>query len=751
VHRLIATVGATLLATLAIASQAVAAGPPIVVSTAIEEVSANSVSLRAAINPNGLSTTYRFEYLTEAAYEANLSAVPPRNGFAGATIKPVGGASVGFGTTQVPVSQHLSGLSSNTAYRYRVVATNSAETVFGPARPFGTQEPTNAFALLDNRAWEMVSPIDKNGGSIPLPGAISGGGVFQAAAGGGAITYSSADSFGAGAQGAPSGSQYVATRGSGGWSSANITTAVLSGSYGDEPNGVPYQLFAPDLSRGLLSNGERCRGNAGGECPVANPPLPGTGAPAGYRNYYARSESGSFQSLLTAGDLAHTPLSPAQLELRFAGASPDLSHVVLASCAALSTGATETAMPGTCEPAEQNLYEWSGGSLVAVNLLPAETVTTPGASLAAPAGAVSGDGSRVYWTAGGNLYLRDGSQTRQVDATLGGGAEFQTASSDGGTAYVTKGGGLYRYSAGTSSLAQLTTAGTVQGVLGASSNGSVVYYLTSAGLFVSAGATTTEVAAQADAGNFPPSTGTARVSPDGRYLVFVSRAEPTGYPSEGETEVFRYGPPPAGGTAILVCVSCNQTGESPRGPASIPGARANGSRPGATDAYKPRVLSDDGSRVFFDSADPLVSQDTNGRTDVYEWEAAGTGTCVRPAGCIDLISGGRDPLQSTFLDASSDGSDAYFLTAASLYPLDPGSYDVYDARVGGGFPLPSEPFSCSGDACQVLPEAPEDPTPGTLVPNAGNPPLTIAGEKAKSKSKKKHKKKSKRHAGGRRR
>ncbi len=734
----VAATGALLLAIFGATSPALAAGPPIIVSTAVEGVSATGVTLRAAINPNGLSTTYRFEYLTEAAYLANLKA--SRDPFTGATVKPSAGGSAGSGTTQVTVSQHPTGLTPNTAYRYRVVAQNSAEKVVGVARPFGTQEGTNVFELLDHRGWEMVSPIDKNGGSISLPGTIFGGGVFQASSGGGSIAYSSADAFGAGAQGAPSGSQYIATRGEGAWSTANITTAVLSGSYGNRPNGVPYQLFAPDLSRGLLSNGERCRGEAGGECKVANPPLPGTGAPSGYRNYYLRSGSGSFTSILTSADLSHTTLTAAQFELRFAAASPDLSHVVLASCAALSNGATETATPGTCEAADRNLYEYSGGSLVPINVLPAGTTTTPGAAIAAPAAAVSADGSRVYWTEGGNLYLREGSVSKQVDESLAGGGEFQTASSDGATAYLTKEGNLYRYAAASGTLSPLVSDGTVTGVLGASANGNVVYYLTSAGLFVRTGSTTTEVAAGADATNAPPATGTARVSSSGSYLVFTSKAELTGYPNETETEVFRYGPLPGGGISTLTCVSCNPTGESPNGPATIPGARTNGNQEGATRVYKPRVLSADGSRVFFDSADALVSQDTNGRTDVYEWEADGSGTCANAGGCIGLVSSGRDPLVSTFVDASENGDDAYFLTNASLFPLDPGSYDIYDARVGGGFTVPSEPIPCVGDACQVLPEAPEDPTPGTLVPNAGNPPLTVAGNGGKSKGKKKHKK-----------
>jgi hypothetical protein len=134
-------------------------------------------------------------------------------------------------------------------------------------------------------------------------------------------------------------------------------------------------------------------------------------------------------------------------------------------------------------------------------------------------------------------------------------------------------------------------------------------------------------------------------------------------------------------------------------------------------------LSDSGNRVFFESEDKLSIQDTNNRRDVYEWEALGEGTCTIDPGCVQLISAGRSPQPSTFIDASSDGSSAFFLTDESLLTTDPGSTDIYVARSGGGFPSPPGGISCDGDACQVLPGAPDDPTPGTQVPNSGNPPV----------------------------
>lgn len=726
------------------------AAPPQVISSAVEGVSASSVTLQASLDAKGFKTTYRFEYITEAAYEANLAAVPPRDSFQGATSIPASGGLVGSGFGPVGVTQRPAGLDPATPYRYRVRAQSSEGTVFGAIRPFATQDATNAFALPDARGWEMVSPLDKGGGAVGVPEQVANGGVFQAAADGQSLTYSSADSFGGG-EGAPAGSQYLAQRRGGDWENTNITTALVSGSYGDSPDGVPYQLFSADLSSALLSNGERCRGTAGGTCPVANPPLAGSGGLAGYRNYYLRRDDGTFEALL-GSDLASPPPGPEEFELRFVGATPDLRHVLLSSCAALTGDAIEVPATGGCDPAAQNLYEWSASGLSLINVLPGDTQGTPGAAPAARRGAISADGSRVYWSNGTNLYLRAGGQTTQVDASVGGGATFQVASAaDGAIAYFTAAEHLYRYSVASDNATDLTPAGGVEGVLGASADGAVVYYSSVGGLFRSQGSETIEVAPAsappaADPGNYPPSTGFARVSVDGEDLVFVSTDELTGYPSEGESEVFLFGPTVAGGSASLTCVSCNPTGERPLGSASIPGAVTNGHRSDAS-LYKPRVLSDNGLRVFFESSDGLVTQDTNERDDVYEWEASGVGACARAGGCIGLISGGRGSEDSFFLDASADGSDAFFLTSASLDPRDPGSYDAYDARVGGGFSLSPNQIPCVGDACQQLPEAPEDPTPGTLVPNAGNPPLKKDEPKKKAKKRKKHHKRE-RHGGG---
>lgn len=561
---------------------------------------------------------------------------------------------------------------------------------------------------LDARAWEMVSPLEKNGGEVEAPGAILGG-AFQAAAGGSALAYASRSSF-ADAAGAAPVSQYIALRGASAWSTANLTPPLLSGTY----EGGAYQLFSEDLSRAILANGWRCRDGAA-SCAAANPPL-APGAPPGYRNLYRREvAAGTYTPLITTANSPALSLAPEDFHLRLAGATPDLAHVVFSTCAALSAEAIEVPLGAGCDPSARNLYRFSAGALQAINVLPAQTQSAPGATLAAPSGAISSDGGRIYWRgADGNLYLRQGPTSVQVDADAGGEGTFQAASTDGTLAYFTKEGHLHRFEAAGQSITDLTPGAGVEAVLAASADGSHVYYLGASGLLLwHAGATTT-VSAAANLANVV--LGAARVSAEGGRLAFVSSASLTGYANVGKTEVFLYSAP----SKSLLCVSCSPFGKTPLGPSSIPAARGAG---GAPPAHEPRALSADGNRLFFDSVDRLVSADTNKAPDVYQWQAQGTGGCAKAGGCVGLLSSGRIG-SAAFLDASAEGTDAFFLTGVSLLPADPGALDVYDARAGGGFPEAAPPPPCEGDDCQGPPPGPDDPTPPTAtLQGPVNPPV----------------------------
>jgi len=71
-----------------------------------------------------------------------------------------------------------------------------------------------------------------------------------------------------------------------------------------------------------------------------------------------------------------------------------------------------------------------------------------------------------------------------------------------------------------------------------------------------------------------------------------------------------------------------------------------------------RNLSASGDQFFFQTAEALLPADTNGTTDVYEWEADGAGSCRSSAedgGCLYLLSTGKSPDPSYLGDASVSG------------------------------------------------------------------------------------------------
>jgi hypothetical protein len=76
------------------------------------------------VNPNGLATSYRFDYGPTVAYGSSTPAV-----------------AVGAGVVPLPVSAAVSGLESGTTYHYRLVATNSLGTAFGADASVTTRDP----------------------------------------------------------------------------------------------------------------------------------------------------------------------------------------------------------------------------------------------------------------------------------------------------------------------------------------------------------------------------------------------------------------------------------------------------------------------------------------------------------------------------------------------------------------------------------------------------------------------------------
>jgi RHS repeat-associated protein len=96
---------------------------------AATSVGETTATLKGQVNPNGSATTYQFEYGTTTSYGKAVPASPK---------------AIGSGTTEVAVGEALSGLTPNTTYHFRVVATNEAATVKGVDKTFTTPKLPSA-------------------------------------------------------------------------------------------------------------------------------------------------------------------------------------------------------------------------------------------------------------------------------------------------------------------------------------------------------------------------------------------------------------------------------------------------------------------------------------------------------------------------------------------------------------------------------------------------------------------------------
>lgn len=731
------------------------------------EVGTTGARLNAEVNPLGLPTTGFFEYVDDATFQASGFDDAARAPDVGAGAPPI---DFGEGEELSAGSAVLAGLAPRTTYHYRLTAADQFVTVHGPAHTF-TTAAEGPLAIADERGFELVSPVDKESAEAGNPGPAGGlkdtgfTTIQQGSPEGEAFTFTSFTSFGE-PQSAPGASQYLARRAPDGWSTRNVTPP----GHGGNPLQPPFRGFSTSLATGAVT--------------VTEPPLT-PGADPNHPNLYLEdTASGAFELLSTG-----TPVvSPAQKDrycVGFGGMTADGSRALLLANGALT--------PDAPEGVGFSLYEWSrAGGLQLTSVLPGEVPAVPsvhtgfGAEGVGACGlgetiernAISADGSRIFWTfvpkAGNTRLLArvGGTETVQLDAKQGGsgnagGGKFRAASADGSKAFFiatsklvpgASAGNLYLYDFGRplgSRLQDLTPGAqpaNVQGVLGTSEDGSAAYFVatgvlseepSSTGETASAGANNLYVWRAGEGIDFiatlaiaddedwssKPREQTARVSPDGSAVAFLSRSPLTGYDNtveggggcvlsdEGElggesdacAEAFLYDAE----SGELVCASCNPRGQRPSGPTALP--------VWSSPFQQPRYLSADGSRLFFQTLDALDVHDVNGQVDVYELEGAGSGTCTTASptfaaasgGCLFLVSSGTDTDAAFLLDASEDGRDAFFSTRGRLVGQDIDErYDVYDARVGGGFAPPVPPGEeCSGEACRPGPEGPPDSPP----------------------------------------
>jgi hypothetical protein len=719
---------------------------PLIDAVYTSNLTESSVDLNAEIDPKGLDTTYRFEWGTSTSYGNSV---------------PVPDADIGSGSSDVLVSQHLSGLSANTIYHWRVVATNSVGTTEGKDHTFVYQTATpsavgcsneqlrveNALSLSlpDCRAYEQVSPVDTNDSDVvnPFGGSVS----LQASVDGERIFYSANGAFPGAPNAKPAGEQYLASRGASGWSTLALGFPLLASHSPDQGLLGYSQPLSPDLSTGVLK--------------VEQALVAGAPGPNIWNLYVGHPLTGSYELVTDV----NPPGDPGgNFEARFEGASTDFSHVIFYANDAL----TPEAPPVSSPLSESNLYEWAEGQLHLVGLIPTSGTSctgaecTPAAGRAEPGGpniygpnpehAISADGSRIVFTSGGIIYDRlNGTTTVEISASQrtssagsGAGGQYQDASVDGSHVLFTSSGALtndavpgsgynlYDYDVETGQLTDLTPAADagVGALAGTSEDASHVYFVAEGvlaansnshgdravagqpNLYLWNGGQTTFIATTyiAESRSEQPT----RVTPDGAYFAFESTANLTGYDNEPAEPADCRDNYNIELSVNNPSIPCNETFLYDAKTSGLVCASCDpsGARPiGPSELhwigqaqYRPRNLSADGSRLFFTSSDALLPGATDGLFNVYEWEVDGSGSCetsTENGGCVYLISSGSGVSSSYFADASTSGNDLFFQTGDSLVGQDEASFAaLYDARVGGG--LASQDKLVVAPACTSL-------------------------------------------------
>jgi hypothetical protein len=752
--------------------------PPAISSETVSHITASTALLHAQINPEGTATRYKFEYLTQGAYEES------GDSFAGASEAPVGGAPLGEGNQSLSAAAAITSLEADTSYRVRVAAASFCKPEepevpcesAGPSRLFHTY-PVEPPGLPDHRAYELVSPIQKHGGQVfpanpergscevseckPGAGSQYPRSPYVTSSDGDSIAYrGSAFSFTEGALGE---NEYVARRTSSGWRTDSPTPGLfIQGS-----TGGAYASFDPGLDNATLVQGR-------------TGPTLSASAPSGFQNIYSQSIASPF---------AVTPLiteapqnrDAETFQVRYVGSSEDLSHIFFEANDALTEATANAPKASDGGLNENDLYEWSAGTLKLVNVDPGNATAEPGAGFPGPT-AISTDGTRAFWVgADGQIYLREDAQRtvevsasqRAVEDPVHSPPTFLAASADGSrvlfsssqelTEDASPGTDLYLWNEGAlSDLSAGNDPGEFRRLVGTSEDLSHVYFIDGARLDEAANERGEVATLHADnlysyqEGNTRLVAVPAKVSPggttvreattsaDGHWLAFSAEDPLTGFDNNGPCErngevrishcpeIFLYD----SATGALTCPSCNPSGASPLGSSFIP--QVNTHVP-----QRPLHFLTDSGRLYFDSQDSLVPADTNeGAEDVYEYEPDGEGTCERGAGCVSLISAGRNDADSNLAAIDASGKNVFFTTWDQLALKDEDDLmDLYDAREGGGIAAESEPArpKCQGEGCLPVSSAPNDPTPGSSTFNgAGN-------VKEGPKHAKHHKKKQKRH------
>jgi hypothetical protein len=652
---------------------------PLVKTGSATDVSETSAVLNGSINPASLPTRYWFEYGTTPGYGFRV---------------PVGiDGAAGNARVYNPYNRVIKDLAPGTTYHFRLVATNALGTTDGADRTFTTASP----GAIPARAYEEVTPAEKNGAAV-IPGL-----GFQASPSGDGFSYVTKT----GANSSPMVARSIAVRGAEDWSGKIDTDPPLNVGVGGFLV-YPTLAVSDDFTKALV---------------VSNRALTPGSLEFGCNIYIADLRTGTYRLIAkTDAPNAFNEYVGSKAAGTYLAGAPDLSWVIFDSPSSLLPGAPKGAYYRWSETGGLEVISIlpDGEMSAAMRSTSAQVykpVSADGSQIYFTAYGGSEEG----------VFLRQNGVTRVVSAShiSGGPSGPQPAlllgtNAGGRYAFIASStpltadapgmeDDLYRYDSLDGSLRYLgaqafTQAGasptgpTIElGSYGISANGDTIYFNTepspgSLGEFSvwRNGVVHAVTPAPLGIGNEHP-------SPNGRYFVLLATVEGV----SSVVEVYD------ADKNELTCVSC------------LPdGTPVSGRLPEAAELYVsdrfPQTVDDSGN-VYFDTEGRLVAADVNGTRDVY----------VSHEGAPRLISPGNRPFEATYSDMSEDGSDVFFTTAQKLVGRDNDeSIDVYDARVNGGLPAqsPPPPNACLRDDCKAVPNA------GPELPFGGSEQLSGPGD-----------------------
>lgn len=641
--------------------------------------------LNARVNPNGLATTYYFEYGGTTAY---------------GSVAPASEAEAGSGTDQVFVSAEVEGLAPGTQYHYRLIAKNSAGTSEGADTVFETF--TAAEAALPRRGLELVNQPDKGqqnpAGAFLAPERDR---VLWSVFGGTPTSTSGA------------GATFLADRSATGWNSTNLLPAA-SEQAGEGYNHYDISSYTPDLAnfvivsqQGILteSDSQILTLDDQGNQKILWSFSPGLGA----FSYDSSDDLAHVLGLVEQPiDPRHSPEEISHV-YDFGSGTPELVDIL-----------PDGSVPSCGIPNGSNFNGFGSNAFSPYRWISAT------------------DASQVFFQTRGNdcggpleIYVRHrdtGTTTWISGPPVAGpdrGAWFIRGNEDADAAmFVTQtrlvaadtntSADIYRYRRGeavtciTCSVSNAAVEFDTQldRRIVVSDDFSHVYFTSrnqlipgkgkqgEANLYVWSGGSIDYVSpAIFDS----LSGGSFGLTPDGNVLIFRSSAPGmTTDDNGGFEQYYRY----EDSTRTLECVTCR-----PDGGASTAFVRVAPSYRGAS------AMSRDGSTYVFQTVQALLPEDVNGTDDVYEWHN----------GSIGLVTDGETvwpdgPGALSLQGISRDASNVIFIVGARLtgYESDQVA-QLYDARIGGGFGSPPvPPAPCAEDACQ----GPLEASPNAVDPGS---------------------------------